>query len=161
MFKTLIFSCIFLLQFYTLCFAESIGDLLKNPEDFSGKSVTIEGEVIGEPLRDKGGRWINVSEGEYKIGVFVKDPRVVEKIQSWGSYKQTGDYIRLKGIFYKSCPQHRTLGIHGEEITVEKRGLPREEILKPYKAKLAAFFFIICLTMGLIYFIKVKYGKRD
>lgn len=146
-----------------LAYAENISleDIFASPEEFSGREFQIEGEVIGEALNDARGIWLNVSAGSQQIGVFSADKEMVEEIAYWGSYSATGDQVRIKGIFYKECPDHQISDMHLGSLEVIRSGYRNEYKISPQKRKLAKILSMICLTIAFIYLIKLRYGKRD
>ncbi|MFH1519822.1 MAG: hypothetical protein ABIE75_04535 [Candidatus Omnitrophota bacterium] len=155
--------CLLLLAFSTpfLSVQASVLDAaLTSPQEFSGQSITIEGEVVGEPLKDSQGVWINIVSGSKQIGVFSSDKNIVDLITYWGSYRYRGDYLQIKGVFYKDCPVHQISDLHLEVLRVVQEGQRREFTVSAQKKRLAMILSIICLTTAAIYFIKVQYGKR-
>ncbi len=139
----------------------SLEDIFTSPQEFSGQQVQIEGEVIGEALRDARGVWINISSGSSQIGVFSSDKSIAERITHWGSYKETGDQVSVKGIFYKECPDHQISDLHLERLEIIQEGYRNEYIISSQKKQLAKILSMICLAIAFIYLIKIKYGKRD
>ncbi len=133
---------------------------LTSPQEFSGQSITIEGEVVGEPLKDPQGVWVNIVSGSKQIGVFSSDKNMVDLITHWGSYRYRGDYLQVKGVFYKDCPVHQISDLHLEALRVIDQGQRREFVISAQKKRLAMMLSIICLTTAAIYFIKFQYGKR-
>jgi len=158
-----IFCLLLIVSAIPFAYAENISleDVFASPEEFSEQEIQIEGEVIGEALNDAGGIWLNVSTGSQQIGVFSADKGMAEEITYWGSYSATGDQVRVKGIFYKECPDHQISDMHLGSLEVIRRGYRNEYKIFPRKQKLAKILSIICLTIAFIYFIKLKYGKRD
>ena len=138
----------------------SLEDLFASPEEFSRQEVQIEGEVIGEALNDPQGIWLNVSTGTQQIGVFSASKEKVEEITYWGSYSATGDRVRVKGIFYKECPDHQISDLHLGSLEIVQEGYKNEYKISRQKQQLAKILSIICLIIAFIYLIKLKYGKR-
>lgn len=153
---------IFLFLFFTpgASFSQTVKDLLVDPYIFDGKIVEIEAEAIGEPLKDKDGIWINVFSDDYNISVFSKNKDLSQKIKFWGDYKTTGDILRIKGRFYKNSAQKQTRMIDAQEIQVIKQGNSRKEKVSPVKMRTTNILLVICAALGIIYFIKSRYGKR-
>jgi hypothetical protein len=150
---TFIFCLGFFLDVYA---SPSIKEILKSPDKFDKKEIEIKGELIGEPLRDKDGFWINVSLDNFNIGIFITNKELLKKLKYWGSYKVKGDIVKIKGTFFKECPDHHERDIHAQEIIITKPGFLKKEVIPPFKFKLAMVSFIICLTITIIYFIKIK-----
>lgn len=140
---------------------QTLEEIVKAPTLYDGKKVVVEGEAIGECLKDKGGLWINISRDGYNIGVFFKDKRLAAKIKNFGSYKVRGDIVKVKGFFYAQCPFHIQPDIHAQGVEVVEEGGPRVEGVERFKITLSLVLGIICLTLASIYFIKIKYGRRD
>lgn len=140
----------------------TLEDVLTRPEEFDNKTVIIEGEVIGEPLGIRqSGVWLNLSAGGYNLGVFLQNKEILEKIKYWGSYKEKGDYVKIEGVFNKDCKQHQERDFHLSNLEIVERGFFREGSVAILKIRMAIMSFIICLTMALIYFIKVRYARRS
>jgi len=163
--KVKLFIFCLLLMASTTSFAwaenDSLEDIFTSPEEFSEQEVQIEGEVIGEALRDTQGVWINISSGPSQIGVFSSDKSITERITRWGSYEETGDQVSVKGIFYKECPDHQISDLHLERLEIIQEGYRNEYTISSQKQQLAKILSMICLAIAFIYLIKLKYGKRD
>lgn len=161
--KFFIFCLSFTALLASFAYAEnaSLKDILASPSNFTGKEVQIEGEVIGEPLNDEAGAWVNVSTGEEQIGVFFEDKDRIEEISYWGDYSTTGDQIRVIGVFYKDCLDHQISDLHLKSLKIIHKGYKNEYAISPWKEQLAKILSMICLAMALIYFIKLRYGKRN
>lgn len=138
----------------------SLPELLSNPAKFDNQTVQIQGELVGESLRSGEGVWVNILASEINIGVFAPHKSLLAGIHHWGSYQEKGDWVKITGVFYKQCLVHQAQDVHLRELQVLEPGRVTKDIIARYKIKLAAAFFIICLTTGLIYFIKVIYRKR-
>lgn len=138
----------------------SLKEVLNNPSAFDRKVIEIEGEVIGEPLKAEGGLWINIASGSYNIGVFSSDLEVLNPIEFWGSYKEKGDRVRIKGTFYKNCPWHQISDVHLTTLEVVEKGYKKEILVSPQKVQLSIILFTICLATATLYFIKRKYGRK-
>jgi len=54
-----------------LCHAQQALELIENAAAFDGRSVSIEGEVIGDVMVRKDGAWLNVNDGTNAIGVWA------------------------------------------------------------------------------------------
>jgi len=138
----------------------AIGDILDSPQAFDGVEVVIEGEVIGEGLKDARGVWINILSGRKQIGVFSPDKKIAGLITYWGSYRYTGDQVRIKGVFYKDCPVYQISNVRLNSLEIIKKGHENEFSVSSQKQQLTIVLSIICLTIASVYLIKLKYGKR-
>ncbi|QAT17931.1 hypothetical protein BU251_09445 [Candidatus Velamenicoccus archaeovorus] len=136
-----------------LCQAASSQELIAEAKLFDGAHVLYGGEVIGEVLRRGDHAWINVYDGDNAIGVWV--PAVLaEKIEHAGSYKCSGDRIRLHGIFHRACPEHGGgLDIHAQDLLVVEPGQQIIEDLDDRKILVLAVLLgvLICLLMVRIF----------
>jgi len=145
---------------FTVFAADGLGSILQKPDTFDKKTVVIEAEVVGEVLKAEGGNWLNVTSGPYSVGVFVDQASLLEGIETFGSYRKQGDRVRIEGTFYKNCPRHAERAIHARRIMVIEKGYVRQESVPPLKYALAILLAILCLTLLVIYFIKIKYARR-
>ncbi len=153
---TFLFSLTVYAQFQTI----TLKSLVDNPEEYDQKIVFLQAELIGEPLTTETGTWLNLGANDYNMGVFLKQKEILEKINYWGSYKEKGDIVQIKGIFYKNCPVHNQRGVHLLNLKIVKAGKRIEHKADPDKKRFALISFIICLTTGIIYFIKVKLWQK-
>ncbi len=115
--------------------------------DLDGSNVVFVGEVIGESLRaDDGHRWVNVLGDSTAVGVYVPAAEAAT-VESFGSYKRSGDVVRVSGVVNVVCEQHAgEFDVHATSFEVVGRG---EETARPpqrWKAFLgigAALVFVI------------------
>ena len=135
-------------------------DVLANPDSFDSKIIEIEGEVVGEVILTDKGAWVNIKNDSYNIGVFAQGKNAFGDIQHWGSYGQQGDWVKIKGVFNKDCSIHQISDLHLMSLEIQRAGHSKPTGVSGEKREAAIRFFIICLTTAVIYFIKVKYGKR-
>ena len=136
-----------------------LGQILSAPDDFDSRTVELEAEIIGEPLGTGKGIWINIKDDYSNLGVFIKEAKQLEGIEHWGSYKEKGDRLKIKGVFNKDCPRHQISDLHLQDFRVIERGYIRKLEVLPQKKRGAYLLSIIWLITALMYFIKVKYGK--
>lgn len=146
-----------------LCFAAffnvrsqvtSLEEILKSARSFNRRDFEVEGEVIGEALNAQGGFWINIFSNGYNIPVFIPDQKWTKDIEHWGSYREQGDSVKVKGTFYENCSVHQETDIHADAIAITARGFVKKEEVASYKIKFSLYLLIICLTLAVIYFIK-------
>jgi len=151
--------------FFQSSFSEptTINALIERSAEFDGKKVSLTGEVIGDCLKNSKGLWINLLSGGDAIGVFIKpkDKAIIDKVKNFGSYKRKGDILEVEGIFYRYSPRHANLALYAESIKLVSSGYVLKEYISPMKVRLIIIFFIIYLTLYLIYLIKVKYNKNQ
>ncbi|MCF7887251.1 MAG: hypothetical protein K9L71_02425 [Candidatus Omnitrophica bacterium] len=134
----------------------SLGSLINNPEKYDKKKVLFKAEIIGDPLNTKEGSWFNVQSQSYNMGIFLKDYSSIDKITYWGDYKRKGDIVGIEGIFYKNCPVSNQRAVHLIRLEVIEKGKELKYSISAEKKKFALISFVIFLTIGVIYLIKIK-----
>ncbi len=134
----------------SVCFAQSISsiDLIKNAKEYDAKKVTYKGEVVGDIMCRGDSCWVNINDGQAAIGVWMPK-ELVGNITYQGSYKQRGDWIRIKGIFNQSCKVHAgELDIHAQEAKIIKPGEQLTMTLDTKKRNLAIILTgVLCLVL--------------
>ncbi len=121
-----------------VCFAQPISsaELINNAKIYGGKTVTYEGEVIGDIMKRGDFAWINVNDGKNAIGIWIATS-LVKDIDYAGSYKTVGDRIEITGIFNSACIEHGgDLDIHAKTMRKTIPGRPIQEKLNPEKWEL-------------------------
>ncbi|MCM8769392.1 MAG: hypothetical protein NC911_06980 [Candidatus Omnitrophica bacterium] len=83
----------------------SVATLFSQAKSYHGRTVTVQGEVIGDIFLRKTGFWVNLLDGDKAVGLWVP-PELKKDINILGSYKRRGDIVRVRGIFYWQCPEH-------------------------------------------------------
>jgi hypothetical protein len=160
----LVFGFLFLVLCNTMAYGQvaSMKNIVIKPDEFNGKIIEVEGEAIGELLIDtrSNGFWLNLGAEGYNISIFSSDRAHFSKVKEWGQYGQTGDWVKVKGIFKRDCPQHQISDIHLYSLEVLKKGYKKEILVLAWKVMAAIGLLIICLTSAIIYFIKANYGAR-
>ncbi len=98
----------------------------------SGALVRFEGEAIGEALDAGSDRvWVNVLDGGVAIGVVV-DRDAAAAISTWGSYRHTGDRVRVEGVYHVACSEHGgDMDVHATSLEVVAPGVERIERADP------------------------------
>ena len=103
--------------------AQSLSDLLLNPEAYDNQRVTVRGEVLGT-LRRGQKAWVNIRENEYAIGIWC-EAWMIENIRITADYKHKGDVVEVTGVFHRACAEHGgDPDIHAESLTVVEKGSP-------------------------------------
>ena len=133
----------FFLAFLICCAAQvqsvwsvPLTEVVGDPYTFDKKKISIEGEVIGEPLKAEAGTWINISSQANTIAVFIANREMIQPLQHWGKYRERGDTVRLYGIFQHHCPLHHKMDFHAEALEVIVEGEALYEIPSPLKIQL-------------------------
>lgn len=91
-------------------------DLIDHAKDYDQTTVVYEGEVVGDILYRGDFAWLNVSDGNNTIGVYVTVAQASE-ISLVGRYGVQGDTIRVEGEFRRACAEHGgDLDIHASSV---------------------------------------------
>lgn len=92
-------------------------ELIENAQAYDGKTIAYAGEVIGDIMRRGNFAWINISDGEKAIGIWLEGSLLEQADLLAGSYRSTGDLIEVIGDFHRACPEHGgDLDIHAFQI---------------------------------------------
>ena len=128
-----------------------IKELFEKSEFYSGKSIIIEGEAIGEKMGKGDEIWINIKDEFENIGIgVVMSKKDSEKIENLGKYRIKGDIVRVEGIYNVNCPKHQgERDIHALKVEVIKKGEKYSEELDLEKIFLC--FILLLITVFLIY----------
>lgn len=131
--------------------ATPINDLINYSSKYTGQTVTVEGEAIGEVLARGDYAWVNINDGTNAIGIWMKLADA-QKIQVFGNYKNKGDTLRVTGLYSTNCTEHGgDVDIHAADMTIVKQGGPTPESISPAKIAITVFFVFIALAVGLFY----------
>lgn len=129
-----------------------LNDLVENGKAFDGKSITIEGEAIGETLERGRYAWVNISDQSNVMGIWMKIEDA-ENIKFFGDYKHKGDIIKVTGIFRRACSEHGgDMDIHGTALEVVELGYPVKEEVGTSKIIVVIVLSLISLCMVGFYF---------
>ncbi len=71
----------------------AIQDLMRDPESYLGKVIKVEGQV--KAVCPKAGCWLDVTEGDHKVRIKVKDGEIVF------DQKLVGHKVLAEGTVYK------------------------------------------------------------
>ena len=128
--------------------------LLTDPGLYDGRTISFEGEVIGDIMKQDRYAWVNVNDGRSAIGVFTAAENVAGL--SAGGYKRQGDIVRVSGEFHRACHRHGgDMDIHAGSVTVIIKSAAREELICPAAKKMAVLLAgAICLLL-----ISMLYGR--
>ncbi len=122
-------------------------DLIEKGKEYNGKEILFEGEAIRESMVRGKYAWLNVSDGDNTIGVWVKS-RLIRDIDKFGSYHVKGDQLQVKGVFYRSCPEHGgDMDIHADSLLVIKEGYQVSHTIEIKRLVLAFFFIVSAVTL--------------
>jgi hypothetical protein len=132
-------------------------ELLNEPDKYDGKTVTYQGEVIGDIMLRGEDAWVNVRDKGAAIGVFCSK-QLVEGIKHQGSYGFQGDIISLTGVFNRSCPQHGgDTDIHSEKIVIIREGGKISHPIEPQKVKAGIFLPVLAFVLAIAHLLIRKF----
>jgi len=153
------FSFILLVLFltffpWTAVFSQSLSssELINNAKNYDGKLITYSGEAIGNIMVRGNFAWVNLSDGENALGVWM-EAALTKEIKFTGDYKTRGDNLEIVGVFHRACLEHGgDLDIHANSLRKISSGRVIKEKLNSDKFNLSiillgAIFFIWILTL--------------
>lgn len=129
-------------------------ELIDNAKEYDQEEVIYTGEVIGDIMKRDEYAWVNVSDGDSAIGIWIIFEET-KKIEFTGQYRYRGDIVKITGIFNRACPEHGgDLDIHAKSIEVIERGYEIKRNINFYALIVGAVLFIIAMTLTLIIYRK-------
>lgn len=160
--KALIIAVMLSACFLVSAGAEQVTDInsiINEAKTFNGKSVTVEGEAIGEVLERGEYAWVNIRDGTNAIGIWMK-AEDASKILCFGDYKHIGDTLRITGTFSNNCTEHGgDVDIHCVSMSIVKTGYAVKNAVSQIKAISAAVLLCLACVMALLYFSSAKKRK--
>jgi len=122
-------------------------ELINNAKQYDGKTIQYKGEVIGDIMKRGEHAWINISDGQNAIGVWV-DNSLTKDITYTGGYKTRGDNVEFVGIFHRACIEHGgDLDIHCQSLIKITSGIQIYEALDFNKIKVAFILSGVLLVL--------------
>lgn len=137
----------------------TVSELLDHYHYWDQKTITMFGEVIGQPIFSQNQVCIHILDSQGNaIAVWI-NKQLLSQIKFYGKYRIQGDQINIKGIFQTICLQHPgDTDVHANQITVLKTG-HTDPIEKPDWIRL---YMGVCfmLVLLLIYFLLKKNNRK-
>jgi hypothetical protein len=157
---------------------ELVGDMAQ----YDGRTVTIEGEAIGDVMLRGDYAWITVNDDAYSMpqagdpgsgrsledggtfagyanwgmGVWVTREQA-ENISFCGGYKGRGDTVRVTGVFHRACPEHGgDTDIHATTLLTLEKGYPFSHRFDYAKLMVVLSLLAICLAMWFLMRRKIR-----
>jgi hypothetical protein len=153
----LIISFLSISLFFRMAPAEakiySLLELIENSQLYNGKTITCEGEVIGDIMVRKEGTWINLDDNGIVMGIFI--PKEVfdseVNIKYTGGYKAEGDILQIYGVFNRTCPEHNEeMDIHAIRVSGIKQG---HLLNLAINIKMVLITIIACLLLAILVYV--------
>ncbi|SNX52950.1 DNA-binding protein [Thermoanaerobacterium sp. RBIITD] len=118
----IIFLAFVLTTSYLFAAEPTITDMINNPQKYDGKSLSIKGEVIGDIMKRGDFAWVNISDGNNALGVWIPY-NLTKDIKYKGNYADKGDIITVQGTFNRVCKEHGgDMDFHADKIIDIKGG---------------------------------------
>ena len=152
--KLTLLILLFTLVFYPKAFVFSkdisSSELIKNAKEYDGKSITYAGEVIGEVMLRGEFAWVNLSDGNNAMGVWMSAV-LAKEINFVGNYRSRGDSLEITGIFHRACLEHGgDLDIHAQSLRKLANGRIINQRLNPDKKNLSLILFGVLLLIWIL-----------
>lgn len=144
-----IFGILAYAVFVSSSYAQTLSslELINNAKQYDGKTVTYQGEAVGDIMIRGDHTWVNLNDGYAAIGVWARKTDLKD-IVYLGGYRTKGDIIEVIGIFNRSCPEHGgDLDIHAQEIKKILSGEPSFKQLSTKKLYLGLFLSLALLFL--------------
>lgn len=149
---------LFLLILSVPCYSETSGELVAKCKEYDGKSVTIEGEIVGEVAKRGEFAWLNISDGNYGIGVFAPTS-MIPPINLTGNYASKGAVVSVVGILHRACSEHGGgLDIHATTIKLINHGYFFQHPIQPDRIRAVLFLALIAIIVISLYHLKTIQG---
>lgn len=128
----------------------TLNDLIENGKKLDNKELTLQGEAIGESLSRGEYTWININDTTNAMGIYMKTTDS-DKVTMYGSHKEQGDVLEVKGTFHRACKEHGgDMDIHAKKVTIVEKGKVKDDIISKSKASLAIGLSIVTIMLGFI-----------
>jgi hypothetical protein len=125
--------------------AAGSNDLIDNAAEYDGQEIVYTGEVIGDIMNRGEYTWLNVSDGNNAIGIWVKSSAIGD-IKVAGRYDAHGDTVRITGIFHRACADHGgDFDIHAEQIELVEKGYAVSHTVEPANVLIGTVLFVAAL----------------
>lgn len=142
----------------------TVAELIEHADEFDGREITLEAEVIGDIMERGSYTWINILDETTSIGVWISTNNV-NQIGITGRYKQKGDLIKVTGVFHDACLEHDgEADIHCIEIQVLQPGYKIKDSLSLNKLIITASLMIAAGLLGYLYhhlYRGIRYYNED
>lgn len=138
----------------------TVENLLSNVSEFDKQEVQVSGEILTVmPL--KNGSWINLNDNGNSIGVWCNAGVYLPEIKNTASYKQDGDFLKVKGIFNKSsADNYGEQIIEALELQVKYAKKAKKEIVSENKKTILELSALSLGALILVYLIKRYFDDR-
>ncbi|MBI5788894.1 MAG: DNA-binding protein [Candidatus Schekmanbacteria bacterium] len=131
--------------------------LIEKIREYDGKTVTFQGEAIGDLMHRRRGIWVNLLDGSgTALGVWLT-PKQAQLIKTLGSYNYKGDVVQVTGVFNRACSEHQgEIDLHAASCRIVTPGEPIKHPVSLFRLQLA---LVVLLLAFLLIFIWKRYFK--
>lgn len=130
--------------------ATPVSRLVGKAAMYDGRTVTLEGELVGDVMKRGAHEWICVLDDGTAIGVWADSTTLYSEMLI-GGYDAQGDTVRITGEFHRACSDHGgDLDIHLETIELLA---PGAKIAHPVPLRRAIAAFMFCISGCLFTFL--------
>ena len=136
----------------------SIADLAKADSSYSGKTVLVQGEVVGDRINDElqpENCWITLEETGSSNPAVVSVFMTMEQssvIDTYGRYGTQGTTLQVRGTFHLECSNHQGMSdIHVEEVSAVASGHPTTAQVNYYILLAGGIAVVIGLVLLYVY----------
>lgn len=140
------------------CYAQSLSsaELINNAKLYDGKTIVYQGEAIGEVMLRGDYAWVNLSDGNNAIGIWL-NASLAKQIIHVGSYSVKGDWLAITGVFHQSCLEHGgDLDIHAQAINKIRPGRVLVEKTNLEKRNLVIILSFILILIWILSILQKK-----
>lgn len=165
--------CILLLIFLVesqVFASDKLDEILAKPAEYDGRTVTLEGEVVGIAVRSGGAYFIQLNQDSYSkksiaeggklygqnlaVPVYLSKD-LYEKISFFGDYHNKGDIVKVQGIFNASCEKHGgESDIHANQLNIIKKGYRLKHNLNHFNAAISIALFLVAILFA--FFVRLR-----
>lgn len=157
--KEIILIVVFALLLSLSCAAFEVvklNDLVENGKAFDGKSVTVQGEAIGEAMNRGDYTWVNINDGTNAMGIWLTSKNAKE-ITYFGDYKHKGDTVSVTGTFNRACTEHGgDTDIHSSTFEIIQKGNVVKENINPVKIIISVVLLAVTIIVAFFYIRAMK-----
>ncbi len=134
----------------------TLNDLIEKGKEFDGKTLSIQGEAVGEVLERGKYAWVNINDRTSALGIWMTN-QDAGKIALFGNYKHIGDIVYASGTFNRACALHGgDMDIHADTVEIIQRGYFVKEEINTVKIIAGIILTLITVLVAGVYLFIIK-----
>ncbi len=146
----------------SICYAHPLTslDLINNAKQYDNKTVSYQGEAIGEVMVRGDHAWLHVNDGIIAVGIWA--PKIMtDDIRYIGDYQHKGDVVEVAGTLHRACSEHGgDFDIHASEIKKITSGCSISQPVSKKKIRIGAYsLMFVMLFMALERLLQKNRGR--